>query len=545
MYLRTVVTINKKGQTYRYLRLVEGYRVGNKVKQRVIHNFGNVAKLDPDKIDRIIQTLSKFSHFKVIPPHGLESENTLMYGNVLVAKHFWEKLNLPQIIADCGGNSKKSASNRNLTTLVMVINRLIAPKSKLAVTEWQDKIYLPELEEVRPKYQHYLRTLNYLYRIKDKLEKALFDQLVNLFNLELNLVFYDITSSYFEGTQCSLAEFGYSRDHREDKKQILLGLIVTQEGLPIAHEVFVGNRTDKTTLKEAIIRLQTKFNIKKTIFVCDRGMISAENILAIEQAGYNYIIALKKRRSHEVKDILSVASTQEYTVLSAQLWLKEVTRDNIRYLICYNPQKAKDDEQYRKQIIQRIKVKLENLVQQVKSGQLKERQRILIRATEILASVKGSKKYFLVHCPRDGNFSYQLREKVIADEQTMDGIYIIKTNYLSLSGKEIVMAYKNLYQVEDAFREIKDFLEIRPIYLREESRVRAHVLICVLAYIIEKIIDNRLVPLGISARVALEKLEEIRLVNYRIGNTTIKSITTKPVKEQKEILYALGIDLIS
>ena len=257
--------------------------------------------------------------------------------------------------------------------------------------------------------------------------------------------------------------------------------------------------------------------------------------------GYEYIVALKKRRSREVKEIFQQAP-RKYIKLEENLLIKEIVRDKIRYFICYNPEKAEDDSVFREQLIQRTREKLVKLYNQVQLGKVKENKLIIARATEILSAIKGAKKYFSITSNRDREFFFKIRTGVISLEKKLDGIYVIKTNCLNLSPQEVISSYKNLTEVEDAFKEIKDFLHLRPIYLWNEVHVRVHVFICVLSYLIEKIIDNKLKDTGInlSARVALEKLGEIHLSENRIKDVVVKTITELP-REQKDIFNAFGI----
>lgn len=357
----------------------------------------------------------------------------------------------------------------------------------------------------------------------------------------MSLVFYDITSTHFEGINCELARFGYSRDRRTDKKQILLGLVVTDEGIPIAHEVFEGNHADKSTLKGVLEDLKRRFSIKRCIFVCDRGMVSKENIEYLESEDYEYIVSLKKRRSKEVKAALE-SSPSQYDRLEENLLAKGVRFKDTRYLIYYNPEKAQNDRSFRENLIERQKKKLERLKMMVKRGRLKRKKLILSRALQILSSTKGSKKYFSVFSEDDGKFSFQIKQKVLSADEALDGIYLLKTNCQDLSNLEINRAYKELSQVEDAFREMKDFLKIRPIYHHIEIRVRAHVLICVLAYTIEKILDRELSDkdIDLSAREAFELLDEVRLVENQVADKKIKCVT-EIAKEHSQVLKAVGI----
>ena len=536
-----ITKIKQGNRQYRYLRLVENYRLHGKTKQRVIANLGNLDKVS-DKIDNVIDALLKFSRKKRYSPEELSSKRVLHYGVVKLAKYLWGELHLGEII-DKALYRKRLKFKVSLPVLIMVINRLTEPKSKLSVTSWQEKIYLEDLKKKVP-YHHFLRSLNYLVKVKREIELALFNRLINLFNMEVNIIFYDITSSYFEGRACNISRFGYSRDRRPDKKQILIGLVVTKQGLPIAHDVLEGNIADKTTLKQTVDNLKKRFSLRRCIIVCDRGMVSEENLEYLEDAEFEYIIALRKRNSSKVRKIIKLSSGEKSIKLNQDNWVKEVEYEGMRYLVCYNHEKAKDEKEFREEMINRIKIKLDRLTEQVKAGRIKNNKLIIEKATEIITSQRGFKKYFSYQV-KEGGFSYQLNQKQIDYESLLDGIYILRSNCKDLSIPQIVKAYKNLSQVEEAFKEIKDFLELRPIYHYQEDRVREHVMVCVLAYLMEKILDNRLASAGValSARRAIEALKDLMLVENMLGENRILCVTELN-KEQREILKAIGIGKI-
>jgi len=533
MYTR-ISKIKYNDKTYRYLRIVESIWRKGKVVQRVIANLGDINLIDKDNLYNLSVSLARYAGKKPLSIEELEAVSALHYGEVITARAIWDSLNLNQILKNSLALRKKMNFDYCLCIFIMLVNRLIAPRSKLAITKWQERIYIEE--GVKPKYQHFLRSLNYLAKAKERIEGFLFSRLTDLFSLKLNLIFYDLTSTYLEGSCCPLAEFGYSRDRRPDKKQIVLGLLVTDEGLPIAHQVYSGNISDKSTLKDSINTLKKRFQIKRCIFVGDRGLVSEENLQYLIQEEYPFIVALRKRNSNEVKEVLKTTSGNNYTALNNILHLKEVIFKNIRYLICKNPQKAQDDRIFRNNLIKEVQLEFNKLSKNSQSN--------LKRATEILA-LKKAKRYFVVGIDKQNNFFFKLNEESISYEKELDGLYILKTNVLDIKAYEVVKAYKNLCQVEDAFREIKDFLKLRPIYHYSPTRVKGHVMVCVLAYLIEKILEKSLkeVNLSLSPREALDYLSTLRLVENKIAGQRLFCVTT-PSKEHRQILKSVGIPKI-
>jgi transposase len=517
-------------KVYSYLRIIESYCHKGKIKKRLIANLGQLSVIDKDSLYRLGASLVEYSGRRLPSLEKLEAISALHYADVMATKAIWNSLHMEHILKSALLLKRKIKFNYSLCVFIMLVNRLIAPKSKLGITTWQNKIYIEST--VKPQYQHFLRTLDYLARTKEDIEKSLFMRLTDLFSLKLNLIFYDLTSTYFEGHSCPLAEFGYSRDRRPDKKQMVLGLLVTDEGLPIAHEVYNGNISDKTTLKKTIDTLKRRFQIKRCIFVGDRGLVSEENLSYLTQHEYPFIVALRKRNLKEVEDLLRGVPS-DYQVISEVLHMKEVKTNNMRYLICKNPQKQGDDKAFRDNLIKSVSFELKGLAKDAQSN--------LRRAAEVLVE-KKAKRYFTIGIDKQSKFFWRLNEEVISREEVLDGIYILKTNVLDIEALEVVEAYKNLCEVENAFREIKDFLKLRPIYHYSASRVKGHVMICVLSYLIEKLLERsfKQARLSFSARQALEHLDTLRLVENKLNGRHLLCVTT-PSKEHRQILKSVGI----
>jgi len=527
MYFKT---IGKKvgNKTYKYLTLVESYRKGQKVKQKIIANFGNIEKLPQDKIENLITSLSRYTSKKSFYISNLSASYAKNYGDILAIKKIWDDLEIGKYILKFT-NNKKANFNIPTAVFIMVANRLISPRAKISLTGWlKDKVYLPDIENSLFSYQNFYRSMDYLIDIKKALEVDIYFKLVNLLNINLNLIFYDLTSTYFEGDGPDCAKYGYSRDRRPDRKQILLGLCVTSDGIPIASEVFSGNTADKSTLENTISSLKSRFSIDKVIFVCDRGMISAKNIKILEE-NYDYIIAIRKRRTAKLEDLID-PDLSSYTRLDENLSVREVIIDNVRYIICHNSKKAIDDKLYRESLISKVKKDFDVI-------KLKNIEKIKKKVAEILYERKA-KKYFKLDF--SGGFKYFLNEEEIKKEETLDGKFILTTNKVNLPTTEVISSYKTLSKVENAFREIKDFIKIRPIYHYQNRRVKAHTFICVLSYLIEAIMEKKLTGLGITARSALDSLSDIKVVENVVSGYKIKCVT-KIGKGAKKILTALGI----
>jgi len=544
--------VEQGDRIYEYVRIVENYRKNGKTYQRVIANLGNIKDLKKD-MDQIIKGLCRICQREDLNVENLKAKGSPRYGDILIARHLWKELGLDKLIDGYMRHTEVKIPVE-LISFLMVANRLIDPLSKLAISSWyKEKVYLPELENTNFAPHDFYRSMDYLEKMKEKIEKDLYYELCDLFALQLNLVFYDTTSSYFEGRGPDIAKHGKSKDHRPDKHQIVIGLLVTDEGIPIAHRVFDGDEADKATVVETIDDLRRRFNLKRVIFVADRGMVSQANLDYIKEQGFSYIVTLKKRRLNEAKEAIDATFTdleekrksyeeerKESEEEKELLFSEYRVGDEVRYLVCLNPEKKKDDEIYREGRIKKGKEKLEKIARSVETGQLKNREKILKRAT--LTLDKTNRKYFHYSSLKDGLFSYSIVEKVLREEERVDGIFIIKSTAFDLLPEELIQQYKNLTGVERAFREIKDFLRLRPIRHHEDNRVRAHVFICVLSYLIEKIIEKKMRQdhLQITAREALDRLDDIRLAKNEIAGRVFLCPVESEARH-KEVLNAVGI----
>lgn len=239
----------------------------------------------------------------------------------------------------------------------MVLNRICDPLSKRAVHQWVKHIHHPAFEHLE--LQHFYRALDFLIDHKETIENALFAETRNLFNLELDLVFWDTTSTYFEGRGPEeLGAHGHSKEHRSDRVQIIVGLLMTREGIPVAHQVFPGNTADINTFRAAIKDVRERFQLRRVIFVGDRGMVSPTLLDELEFAQIEYIVGVKMRRSKAMNAVLKTGG--RYKVVKDNLKVKEVWHDIDRYVVCYNPAEAERDRLARADMVARLEAKLKS-----------------------------------------------------------------------------------------------------------------------------------------------------------------------------------------
>lgn len=543
MFFRKLIC-KKGGQKYTYLKLVENYRLRGKILQRTLVNFGNITSWPREKVKELIIKMSQITN--VERPGFFEDvnpESVLEFGPHYLINHFWEKLDLSNLLQH-QINGKKVSFDVIMAIKTMVFNRLINPKSKYQVNEWAKDQFIPDESKVNTlKVHHYYRALDYLTEATKPIEKAIYNKVVNLFNLDLSLIFYDLTSSYFEGNGCPLANWGYSRDHRPDCKQIQIGLVVTKDGIPIAHEVFEGNIKDQTTLGKTLEELRTRFNINQCIFVADDGIICNSTFEELENANYKYITSLSLRKSKEATALISLLpKIEEFQKVKDNMYIKELTIDNgFNYIAVYNPIRAEQTLLSRQQRIAESESFLERYIKKPAKHKMTKPDKLLLQIVKHLRRNK-TYKFFHVEHIKDGKFSYTKRADMIKREESIDGLQILKTNAKELTSREIALGYRTLAKVENAFNEIKNFLRIRPIRHFTDIRVKGHVFVCVIAYLLEQLIEQALESKGvkISASTVLEKMLSIKVVTNELMGQTIRKVVA-PTTEQKQILKSVGI----
>lgn len=542
MYFR-LTRRQANGQTYTYLQLVEAYREDGKNRQRVLLSLGNVDQLQHDgQLARLVQSLQRVAGVPMPSAQRdeLRTERVLEYGGVRLAQQLWEQFGLTGLLA---GLLKPRRYQFDVIAAIatMAFNRLLAPKSELAIFAWRDRLWWPEFAHAPLELAHLYRALDALIEIKQPLEEALFARLRDLFNLEVDVVFYDLTSSYFEGDGPPMAAYGYSRDKRPDRRQVLLALACDKHGFPVAHEVLPGNRADVSTVRQLIDALQQRFRLRRIIFVSDSGMVSEANLQALDEAQYEYLVAVRKRRIADA-DRFAPADLSQYESVCHRVraYVSEGDRPGARYVCCYSEPRAEEQRQIREARLQRGQEALDKLAAQVAEGRLKDASKIAARAATALQKA-GARKYFQYEAD-EGEFSFGRNEAQIAAEQRLEGRYFLLTNAARFDANDAVDAFFTLQEVERAFREMKDFLRLRPIYHWTDRRVRAHIFVCVLAYLLERSFSHQLRAAGLemSPREGLDWLSRVHASENRLGELTIWTVS-RPAPKAYPAMQATGL----
>ena len=503
------------GKTYTYLQLVESIRKDGRSTHRVLANLGREDQVDPKQIDRLIAALAPYGEGQVLTADGLRIQDAREYGTILALDAIWQELELDRILAGAA-DGRRFGFDVEATIRALVMSRILEPGSDKGILSWRDQVYLPELAQLQ--LQHLYRGLDFLTEIKEQLESSLLQVLSRRLLVDLNLVLFDTTSVYFEGDgPGELAKRGYSRDRRSDRPQVILGLLTTADGLPLSHVVLPGNTADPKSLRQAMALAARHLPISRMILVMDRGMVSEEGLKQLEAMGLEYIAGLRYRQL-VTRDALRRGG--RYRKVADNLLVKEAYGGPRRLVICYNPQEATRDRATREEMVRYLEAQL------------------AAKGIKGLMKNRAAKRYLTVESQ-----NASINRKRIAQDRANDGKWVLVTN-TSLPAEDVALAYKGLWQVERAFRTLKTPLEIRPVYHWADRRVLGHIAACVLAYLLEKVLERKLAAAGLdlSADTALAKLRRLRAATVRLGSKEFV-LPTEADEEQEAILRACGAQL--
>lgn len=516
MFIRTK-SYNRNGKTYDYLYLVENQRKNGKVVQKTIMSFGAVDNPDTQKkINQLIMSLTGMDKSTFNPLIDLECKRTKVYGPLLVFKRLWNELGIGRILKDSLYHYE-TFYDLGDCIFNMVLSRLIEPCSKRGMLEFQKDVYdLPPFE-----LHQYYRTLDYLVINKDDIEKKIFDQMIKLTGSKLDFAFFDTTTIVYFGDEQSeeseLLAKGFSKAHRGDLNQVVIGVVMNKSGIPLAHEVFAGNKNDVTCFKELINILVEKYHIKKVILVGDRGMISMKNLKLIEDMGLEYILGFRMRtiKKDSRKDVLEKVDLKKLRKLNG-LQAKEAEYQGKRLIVYYDEERAKLDKEHRDEIVKELKEKTKN-------GTIYS-----------VISNTNYKRYLDI----EGKDPKVSKRKVNQDE-LYDGVFVITTN-TKLGANQVVRSYRDLWHVEQGFRWLKNELKMGPIYHWKDERIRAHIMICFLSLILKVFLNNKLKARNKNSSYpeSMASLKRLRVVEMCAKGKALH-MTTNIENKAKEVFKAI------
>ena len=525
-----------------YLQIVENHREGTKVKQHILGTLGRVDHIVGTKeIDGLIAKLSRYTQeaLMVITGQSEIQAYSSSIGGALIFERLWNELQIPSIIHKLI-EKRKFTFDIERAIFLTVLHRLFESGSDRQCVRWKNTQQLTGKDDLS--LHHLYRAMYFLGEetedqlghtpfanrcIKDVIEEKLFERRADLFS-GLSMVFFDTTSIYFEGDGGEeTGSLGHSKDHRPDLHQMIVGAILNENGEPICCELWPGNTADVSSLIPVVDRMRVRFGISEFCIVADRGMISEKTIAQLEKRKINYILGVRMRKMKLVRDeILSRAGRFEevrYDIAEEEhdpLKVKEVWFDDRRYIICKNERQARKDEATRNAIIESLEEKLQS-------------------GAKTLIGNKGFKKYLVVK-----RNSVTIDKAKIEEEKRFDGKWVLTTS-TTLPAAEVALQYKELWQVEQVFRDMKSILDTRPVYHQLDETIKGHVFCSFLALVLRKELEKRLEASNLclewnDIKRDLMALQEVVLEE---SNNKKIAIRTAPQGTCTSIFRAVGVAL--
>jgi len=472
-----------KSKNRTYVQLVHSYRHEGKTKHQVLYNFGNLEELQQNSslknvANKLLELVGVKAAFDLV---NISQEAEIFNWGYLIYKKLWKKFELDTTLEKIQKKEGKSKFNFNNACFLMVLQHLLDPGSKLNTYKKQQRyVKLSEVE-----LQNLYRSLNILGDNKELIETHLFNMNCDLFNMQIDVVFYDVTTFHFESTtKDALRDFGFSKANKINEVQVVLGMLTDCEGRPIGYEIFPGNTFEGKTLEVALESIEKRFGIRNIIIVADRGINSKLNLKKITGKGYGYIVASRiKNLKKETRD--KIFSEEGYKIL---------TNENgaIKYKIIDHINKFKQE----KQIIELSEKLIITYSDKRATKDKKDRERLLEKAEGLLSNKskikasnkRGGKKYIKAI----GDTDWILDNVALANDEKFDGYYAIQTNEQNLDVETILDAYHTLWKIEESFRIMKSTLEVRPIFHWTPERIKGHFVICFLAFLLERTLEFKL-----------------------------------------------------
>lgn len=530
-----------------YLQLVESFREGGAVKQRVVANLGRIDQGASQRIDPLINSLNRALGRTAPPAHAITYDSSLAFGDVYALHGLWNELGLGDAVRRALRSSRRQFDAEALVR-AMVFNRLCAPDSKLGCLDWLQTVAIPGMPEAIT-HDQLLRTMDALMDRAGKLEDQVGTLLRPMLDQQLSVVFYDLTTVRIHGVG-QVAEdvraYGMNKQTGGIARQFVLGLVQSAEGLPLMHTVHAGNVAESKTLQAMLAQVLARFPVERVILVADRGLLSLDNIAQLtalatqSKRTLQFILAVPARRYDELGDTLAA---MDFTA-----GLAEGRFADHRLVVAHDPQRAAEQSARRKARIAELEAFADTLVHKLdaQDAGISERGR---RASDrgaygrfVRAVAQAELTRFIKPRYDADRFSWDIDEAAIARAETFDGKLVLLTNIEDFAAARIVERYKSLADIERGFRVLKNDIDIAPVYHRLPDRIRAHALICFLALLLYRVMRMRLKQHGSahSPKTAMAILRRIQKHRITIGKHAYDGRSTA-TPEQLELLTALQI----
>ena len=574
----------KNGKQHTYWALVESYRTARGSRQRVVAYLGELKGSEKSGWAQLAKRLdggSRPQRSLFDPPHyddpsddepvevnlkGVRLERLRDFGDVWLAWGLWRLLGLDSLLSEVMTESREEVS-WPMMAAILTIARFCEPSSELHIEDtWYRRTALEDLLGVSPEKVHTDRlyaALDQLLPHKEAIEKHLKERLGDLFELEYDLLLYDVTSTYFEG-ECQgnpMAKRGYSRDSRPDCLQVCIGLVVTTDGMPLGYEVFDGNTHDSKTVEQIVLAMESKYGHANRIWVLDRGMVSEDNLRFVRQRGGSYIVGTPKAMLRQFEQYLTAKDWHEVQA-GVQVKLVGGPEGEELFVLARSTDRRQKERAMHQRFIERMESALDKMQRSAQSGRLKDAglaHRRLGRLQQRYWRASGAFDVMItaIENPTDKarlKITWKRNKRWSEWAALSEGCYLLRTNLTDIDPATLWKRYIQLTDAEWAFRITKDELTIRPIWHHKADRVKGHILICFLAYVLWKSLSQwmRRAGLGDAPRTLLEELAKIKSGDVVLPARSNKGETRKtirlrcvttPDEAQKVLLNRLGLTL--
>jgi len=494
------------GKSYKYYNLVESVRAEGKVKHNILVPLGVLTDEKADLIREIIKARGE-SKGPSVARYRLDEiivTKSTDFLNIYVLHKLWGDWGFDTLFRDYQFIEK------------LVINRCINPMSKLRATQWEDGELIDALNlRQTPNYYGAYNELDLIYQIESEIQKHICDQLTIRNMMSDSAIVYDITSTFFERTKCTLAFRGYSRDHRPDKLQIVIAMAVTAQGYPFYWKVYEGNTPDVSTVEDFTNQIINLFGLSDFVFVFDRGMTSQDNIDYIEEKGFRFISAIDRNeiststpanieQFRGVDENTNIEELENFIKYDSQLWYREYQSGNRRYILGFSAQKQQDERKTQQARLTRFEQRIQEQNNDLSQAKRNRKRETVEKTVETFLKKTKVKRAIQVtiedmpitrgkKCIDSFHITYTIDTSILNDMQLTDGLTCFYTNTCAnvWPAEKVIRQYREKNTVEEGFHEIKGITELRPVYLSRPERVCAHVTICVLAYLLYNTLEKR------------------------------------------------------
>jgi transposase len=549
MYLRTTTSRPRKdGSRVRYVALAhnEWDADTRRSRAKVLYNFGREDRLDRDALTRLVASINRYLGIDEAPAAGdttaadapaaveaLPFIAARRLGGVWALDGLWDQLGIAATLSKLAAG-RRFATDVERVIFALVANRALEPTSKLAATQWvTERAWIPGLEQVSDDACY--RAMDWLLAIADELAEQTYWATADLLNLEVDLLFFDTTSTYFEtdiadgdDDQVSVGfrSYGKSKDHRGDLPQIIVGMAVTRSGIPIRVWTWPGNTGDSPLIRQVKDDLRA-WKLSRVVWVTDRGFASEQNRRYLQRAGGHYICG-EKLRGDSDEAAAALARQGRYRTVAGNLRVKEVVVDDgvmrDRFVVCHNPDQATRDATVRDQLLARLTETIAD------TDRLDPQERVAVAAR-----LPAGLRRFLRTTPGG---KLRIDRSAVAAEAKLDGKFLLRTSDPTLSAEDVALGYKQLLEVERGWRDMKSTLALRPVFHRLEDRIRAHVILCWLALLLIRVAETKTSDTWRNLRHELDRLH----VGQFTGTAGTVQQRTDITSRQQAILRALDVD---